>query len=88
MYVIKTGNIINFYDHLPNGIPNVKRMHEIFARKGYLIAKIHVNVNREPTNLGMTIMENIQGMTPPTKTPSPKTKLSPNTPPPKKPRRY
>ena len=83
MYVIKSNNTFNFYEQLPNGIPNVKRMHEIFARKGYLIAKIYRNSNGEPTNLGMTIMENMQTM----KSPSPKTKLSPNTPPPKKPRR-
>jgi hypothetical protein len=88
MYIIKSNNIITFYDQLPNDIPNVTRWHEIFPRKGYLIAKIYMSTNREPTNLGMTIMEKMQNMKSPTKTPSPKLKLSPNTPPPKKPRRY
>ena len=48
-------------------------MHKIFPRKGYLIAKIYTNTNREPTNLGMTIMEKMQNMKSPTKTPSPRT---------------
>lgn len=78
MYIIKHNNIINTYDELPIGIPNVKRRHTIFRRKGYLIAKIYMTANREPTNLGNKIMENIQKMTPPAKTPSPE--ISPNTP--------
>ena len=80
MYIIKRGNTLNFYNQLPNGIPNVDRWHVVFRRKGYLISKIFMN-GGSPTKLGNDIMNKMQNMK------SPKLKLSPNTPPPKKPRR-
>ena len=84
MYVLKVGNTIYFPQSLQvasiilkgKSVPNVKNLNTINKRHGYLIAKISKNNNGEPTSPDMEVMNSVS-----------KTKLSPNTPPPKKLRR-